>query len=151
MDDFAHVLLGYAIFRFLRLAGAKAGKFELAVLLVGSILPDILWASGAADYASAHTLTYYLLACLPFLIFARTRLAAVSFASMAALHIVSDAFMHARTTVMFAPFSDFSITGSFNYWEAWWAIPAYWLVVLVLLAVSVYLEKKGAGKITAMP
>lgn len=150
MDDFAHLLLGYVVFRFLRLIGVKAGKFELAVLLVASVLPDILWSSGLVSYAAAHTLTPYLLVCLPFLVFARARLPVALFGIGGTLHIIIDSFMHARTTMLFAPLSNIAITGTFNYWEVWWAIPAYWLAILLLLGVSVYLEKKKSGKITAM-
>lgn len=147
MDDFAHLLLGFITWKAMKLAGAKAGRMELAAILFASVLPDILWASGAADYAAAHTATPYLLLALPFAAFARTRPAAAGFAAAAFLHVFTDAFMHARTTVLFAPFSDFAVTGSFNYWETGWAIPAYWLALLALLAVALHAEKKRNGEI----
>ncbi|MCX8194714.1 MAG: metal-dependent hydrolase [Candidatus Micrarchaeota archaeon] len=150
MDDFAHALLGYVLFRFVKLAGGRAGKKELAAAIFASLLPDILWVSGIASYAAAHTLAYYIIACTPFFLFARTRTAAVLFSAAASIHIVADALMHERATMPFAPFSDFAIVGTFNYWEVWWAIPAYWLSILLLLAFSLYLEKKKEGKI-AMP
>ncbi len=150
MDDFAHLLLGYIIFRFMKLAGWKAGRLELAALLIGSVLPDPLWAFGLASYTAAHTATWYILLAVPFLLFARTRLAAACFGASAFAHIFVDAFMHARTTVLFAPFLDASITSTFNYWEVWWAIPAYWLALLALLAISLYLEKKKTGRLTAV-
>lgn len=150
MDDFAHLLLGYVLFRFLRVFRVKAGKLELAVILVASILPDLLWAAGLTDYASAHTLTFYLLLSVPFLLFRKTRVAAAGFATASFLHIAIDAFMHERTTVLLAPLSGFSITGTFNYWESWQAIAAYWLAILLLLGISVYLEKKQSGKISAL-
>ncbi len=149
MDDFAHLLLGYVVFRFLRIFGVRAGKPELAVILVASILPDPIWFFGLASYAAAHTLTAYILVALPFAAFARTRLAAIWFGMGSALHILIDAIMHARATVLFAPLSGFSITGTFNYWEVWWGIPAYWLAILALLCISLYLEKKKTGRLTA--
>ncbi len=148
MDDFAHLLLGYIIFRFMKLAGWKAGRLELAALLVGSVLPDALWAPGLVSYEAAHTATWYILLALPPLLFARTRLAAACFGASAFAHIFVDAFMHERTTVLFAPFLDFSITGAFDYWKVWWAIPAYYLVLFVLFGVSAHLEKRVGGKVT---
>ena len=148
MDDLAHLLLGYILFRLMRLAGMKAGKLELAAILAGSILPDLLWAAGALSYNDAHTATWYIVAMVPFLIFARTRIAASGFAMSSFLHILVDSVMHARTTVLFAPLSDFSITGTFNYWEVWLATPAYWLAILALLALSFYLQKKKERRIT---
>ncbi len=150
MDDFAHLLLGYVIFRFLRLFGLRAGRNELAVALTASLLSDILWASGLLDYAAAHTATAYILLPLPFLLFKNTKPAALCFILASTAHIIADAPMHQRTTVFFAPLSDFAIIGTFNYWELWWGIPAYWLVLLILLGLSAYLEKKKSGRITAM-
>lgn len=147
MDDFAHLLLGFTIWKAMKLAGAKAGKWELAAILAASVLPDILWATGAVDYASAHTATPYLLFALPFAFFARARLAAAGFALSSFLHIFVDAFMHARTTALFVPFSSFAINGGFNYWENPSWIAAYWLALLVLLSLVLYAEKKRNGTI----
>jgi len=150
MDDFAHLLLGYAVFRFLKLGEVNAGRLELAAILLGSILPDSLWAFGFASYAAAHTAAVYVSFALPLLPIERTRIAAAVFAASSFLHILADSFMHARATALFAPFSDFAIVGTFNYWEVWWAAPLYWLALLALLAISLWLEKEKSGKITAM-
>lgn len=144
MDDLAHLLLGYIIYRFIRIAGLKAGKLERAAILIGSVLPDPLWFLGVASYDASHTATYYVLVALPFLIFAQTRIAAAGFAASSFLHILSDSVMHARTTVLFAPFSDFSIVGAFDYWKVWWAIPGYYLALLALLGIGFWLEKRKA-------
>lgn len=148
MDDFAHLLLGYLLYRFLRLCGISIGRLELALILIGSILPDPLWALGIASYAAAHTLTYYFAACLPFAFFRKTRLAALCAAAAIALHIIADAFMHKRATVLFSPLSNFSIIGTFNYYDSFLAIASYWLILLCLLALSLYIEKRKTGKIT---
>jgi hypothetical protein len=150
MDDFAHLLFGYILFRFLRLFGLKAGPNELAVSLAASLLPDILWSSGLLNYAAAHTATAYILLPLPLLFFKKTRPAAICFIFASTAHIIADTPMHQRTTVLFAPLLDFSITGAFDYWVEWQSILAYYLVLAALLAASIYLEKKQSGKITAM-
>jgi hypothetical protein len=147
MDDLAHLLLGYILYRFARIAGAKDDRLALAAFLAGSILPDPLWFFGITSYEASHTATWYVLAAIPFLLFARTRLPAAGFAVSATLHVLVDSVMHARTTVPFAPFLQFSITGTFNYWEQPWSIVAYWLALLLLLGLSFWLEKrKNAAK-----
>ena len=126
------------------------GRLELALILAGSLLPDPLWSLGIVSYAAAHTLTYYFAACLPCAFFRKTRLAALGAAAAVSLHIVADSFMHKRATVLFAPLSDFSIIGTFNYYDSYLSIASYWLVLLCLLALSLYLEKRKSGRISLL-
>jgi len=147
MDDFAHLLLGLVIFKALLLSGRKLGRLELALALVGSVAPDIVWSSGIAGYGVAHTATYYLIFSLPFLLGSRMRNAAVCFALAATAHILSDAPIHIGTWTPFYPFSAIAISGTQNYWEAPWIVVAYWLILLALLALVLFAEKKKTGKI----
>jgi|GEM_PF-7043873 len=147
MDDFAHLLLGFLIFKALALSGRKIGKLELAAVLLGSIAPDVAWSSGLVpQYAVSHVATYYALLALPFLLSGKTRWAGACFALAATAHVLVDAFIHLGTWVPFYPLTQVSIVGLLNYWEHWWAMAAYWLVLLALLALVLWAEKKKTGK-----
>lgn len=147
MDDLAHLLLGYIIYKTLKLTGAKVGRLELAAALAGAVVPDAIWAAGIANYDAAHTATIYLLIALCFAIFPRAFLAAVCFGLSATLHILVDAVMHAGIWTPFKPLDVVLITGAFNYWENPLAIVAYWLVLLALLGIVLAAGKKKTGKL----
>jgi len=148
MDDFAHLLLGFLIFKALRLYGRKIGNLELAAALLGSVAPDIAWSSGLVpQYAVSHVATYHVLLALPLLLSGKTRLAGACFALAATAHIVVDAFIHIGTWMPFYPLTIISIEGLLNYWEHWWVMAAYWLILLALLAAALYFEKKKTGKL----
>ena len=146
MDDLAHLLLGYLLYKSLKISGAKAGRLELAAALVGAVIPDIVWAVGLANYDAAHTATWYLLIALAFVGFGRATLAAACFGLSATLHILVDATMHVGTWTPFKPLDFIAITGTQNYWEHPWIIAAYWLILLALLGVVLAAEKKKTGK-----
>jgi hypothetical protein len=148
MDDFAHLLLGYLVYKALLLSGRKIGQLELAACLLGSIAPDIAWSSGLQpNYAVSHVATYYVLLALPFLLSDRTRMAGVCFALASTAHVLADAPIHLGTWTPFYPLSIISINGSLNYWEHWWAMAAYWALLLVALAGMLLYEKKKTGRI----
>lgn len=142
MDDFAHLLLGYALWRAMRIFWPKMGKFELAAVLVASILPDLVWVAGLAGYAQAHTIAPYAAVGILLLVWGRTRLAGAGFFLAASAHILIDAIMHVGTWRPLAPYSDWSITSAFNYWEDWKVMAAYWAGVLLVLGGVLVLERE---------
>jgi hypothetical protein len=150
MDDFAHLLLGYLIYKSMKLSGAKVGRLELAAALFGAVVPDLVWTAGLADYGAAHTATWYLLIALAFAGFGQATLAALAFGFSTTLHILVDAVMHVGVWMPFAPFDFLAIRGSFNYWETPVSIAVYWAVLLLLTAILLFAEKKKTGKLTAV-
>ena len=146
MDDFAHLVLGYALWRAMRIIWPKMGKFELGVILLASVLPDLVWAAGLAGYVQAHTIVPYLVIGALALVFGRTRLAGVGFFLAASAHILIDAMMHVGTWRPLAPYSDWAVAANFNYWNDWGFIAAYWAGVLLILAGVLMAEKMVRGR-----
>lgn len=149
MDDFAHLLVGYSIWRIARLAGLGKCKWAcLAAALLGSIMPDLLWPWGVFSYQATHAITYYAIFALPFLVWDRTRAPAALFLACTAMHIAIDVPMHMGAYVPFAPLSDWEISGTFNYWTDLWYIAAYWAGALALAAATFLAEWKIKGRMS---
>ncbi len=146
MDDLAHLLLGYALWRAMRIIWPRAGKFELAVILLASVLPDLVWVAGWTEYAQAHTVLPYLVVGALAMFWGRTWLAGLGFCIASSAHIIIDAVMHVGTWKPLAPFSDLSITASFNYWDDWRFIAAYWIGALLILYLVMVTERAMKNK-----
>ena len=149
MDDFAHLLVGYAIWRIARLAGIEtAGYASLAAALLGSVIPDILWPWGVLSYAATHTLTYYIVLAIPFLIYKKSRVAAALFLMAVAAHVIIDMPMHEATYTPLAPVINWQVSGTFNYWTSASFMIGYWIAVLALVGATFLYEWKLTGRAT---
>lgn len=141
MDDFAHLLLGFAIARFLRIAGAPIDRLAIGAAMVGSVLPDAVWLAGIAPYEVAHRLPYYMLLALPFLLPKKTRWAAVCFMLAVASHVIIDAYIHVGSWMPGYPLSNWEIVGEINYWQEPAVMAGYWLATLALVGLTYALER----------
>lgn len=143
MDDFAHLLLGFSIARFLRIAGAPIDKLAIGAALVGSVLPDIVWLIGLAPYDAAHRIPYYAAIALPFLLPKKTRWAAVCFILALASHVIIDAYIHVGSWMPLYPLSGWEVVGKINYWQEPVIMIGYWLAVLILVGLTYVIKPKS--------
>ncbi len=149
MDDFAHLLVGYSIWRIAMLAGFKEGKWlALALALAGSILPDLLWPWGFLSYSQTHTMTYYIMAALLLLAWGKTRNAGALFMIAACAHIAIDIPMHTAVYAPLYPIMGTTFQGTFNYWTDIDYMIGYWIAVLALVGATFIAEWKLTGKMT---
>jgi len=146
MDDVAHLLLGFAIARFLRIAGAPIDKLAVGAALVGSVLPDIIWLAGIAPYDAAHRIPYYAAIALPFVALKKTRWAAICFVLALAAHVIIDAYIHVGEWMPLYPMSSWEVVGKINYWQEPLVMVGYWIAVLALVGLTYVIKPSGGAQ-----